>query len=207
MDEIIVDGELTCSLRRGRAWQTDLTVAVAYDAEYFDKCTSNDSSEIADALNTCRAALVSRHYGDGLVVDVGIGSGDFIRHRPNTLGSDINPVALKWLADNGKLADKGVQYQAFTFWDVIEHLPDPAVVLNGIPVGGYAFFSIPVFDDLTRIRESKHYRPGEHLHYWTRSGFIAWLLRLGFYLIEVNDHETVAGRDGIASFAFVRVLP
>ncbi len=206
MNDVIIDGELTCNLRRGRAWQTDLDVTTMYGVEYFNKCASNDASSIADALNVCRSSLVQRHYGDGLLVDVGIGSGEFIRHRPNTLGTDINPVALKWLADNEKLADDAATYQAFSFWDVIEHMPDPAIALSRIPIGGFAFFSIPVFDDLTRIRESKHYRPGEHLHYWTRSGFIAWLLHHGFYLLETNNGETIAGRDSIESFAFVKVL-
>lgn len=206
MYNVIHDEDLLVSWKMGYARQKDLTYTIDYGQDYFNKCAGYDDNDIAEHLNYVRKKLVKRHYGDGLLVDVGIGSGKFIRSRPDTLGLDINPVALQWLKDNGKLADQNKLYPAFTFWDVIEHMPHPEDFLECVPMGGYAFFSIPVFHDLSRIRESKHYRPGEHLHYWTRSGFITWMLKLGFYLLEMNNDETKCGRQDIESFAFVRMF-
>ena len=54
------------------------------------------------------------------------------------------------------------------------------------------------------IRDSKHYRPGEHLYYFTELGFAQWMARHGFELLEVSNFETKAGRDSILSFAFRR---
>lgn len=198
--------DLTLNHADGYARQTDLSLLVSYDGDYFNKCLGYEDTAIGDTLNACRNALVQRHYGDGWLVDIGIGSGAFIKSRPKTLGTDINPVALEWLHSVNLLASGFSNYKAFTLWDVIEHMPDPSKVLNQMPVDSMAFFSIPVFRDLHRIKESKHYRPGEHLHYWTRSGFVHFMLRHGFYLLEMNDDETLAGREGIASFAFVKVF-
>lgn len=201
------DDDLLISHKKGYARQKDLKFTIDYGADYFNKCASYESSELADHLNHVRKKLVQRHYGDGLLVDVGIGSGEFIKARPNTVGTDINPVALQWLNSQGKLADSNLdKYSAFTFWDVIEHMPHPDDFLDCVPVGGKVFFSIPIFHDLSRIRESKHYRPGEHLYYWTRSGFVSWLLQQGFYLLEMNSDETKCGRDSIESFALARVF-
>lgn len=201
------DDDLLVSHKKGYARQKNLAHIVDYGQEYFNKCAGYQNSEIANKLNIARDALVRRHYGDGLLVDVGIGSGEFVQHRPNTVGTDINPVAIEWLKNNGKLADSSLsRYYAFTFWDVIEHMPHPDDFMDCVPVGAKVFFSIPIFHDLSRIRESKHYRPGEHLYYWTRSGFISWLLTQGFYLLEMNDAETQCGRDSIESFAFVRMF-
>lgn len=201
------DGKLTIDVPRGVAWQSDLKVTASYDEGYFNKCASYEGSEIADALNKCRNAMVARHYGDGVMVDIGIGSGEFIRSRPNTLGDDVNHAALMWLSDNKLLALTDYsRYGAFSFWDVIEHIPDPETILRRIPIHAHAFFSIPVFDDLRWVPESKHYRPGEHIYYWTRGGFVAWMLSNGFYLLEMNNHETLAGRESIESFAFVRMF-
>jgi len=62
----------------------------------------------------------------------------------------------------------------------------------------------PIFPDLTAIRASKHYRPGEHLYYFTEDGLVRWMALHGFLLRERNDFETRAGRDSILSFAFLR---
>ena len=58
--------------------------------------------------------------------------------------------------------------------------------------------------DLNKIRESKHYRPGEHLLYWTEKGFVDWMFEKGFRFLEKRTFEIQAGREDILSFAFIR---
>lgn len=199
------DGDLTLLPQRGVAFQTDMKVTAKYDSEYWDKCAGYEDGEIARLLNRGRVAFVARHCGRGaLICDVGIGSGDFIRHRANTLGIDVNPTAVRWLKDKGLWAYDLTVFDGFTFWDVIEHVPEPHSYLDCIDVGSYAFFSIPVFRDLVRIRDSRHYRPGEHLYYWTLEGFKSWMESYGFVLRELDMFESNAGRDSITSFAFRR---
>jgi hypothetical protein len=76
--------------------------------------------------------------------------------------------------------------------------------LQRVRLHAYVFASIPVFDDLYKVRDSRHYRPGEHLYYFKRQGFIDWMEAHGFLLLEWNDYESAAGRESINSFAFKR---
>lgn len=188
---------------KGVAYQKDMGNIVKYDEDYFNKCLSYEDQEIALKINEGRIGMVGRHH-QGQVLDIGIGSGEFIKKRQFTRGYDINPVAVKWLKESGLYSDYFMEFKAFTLWDVLEHIPDPVVYLRHMRNGSHLFISIPIFGNLSTIRRSKHYRPGEHLYYFTEEGLINWLGKYGFVLLERNDYETQAGREDIISYAFVR---
>lgn len=214
MDSVIArfdskcDGDLRICKDRGVAYQRDMSIRVAYDAAYFDKCAGYEDHEIALKINAGRIDLVNRHVGaEQRILDVGIGSGEFIKKRGNACGYDINPQALEWLKSRDLYAEDFGAFNAFSFWDVIEHIEDPKLYFRSMPVGAYLFTSLPIFADLTKIRDSRHYRPGEHLYYWTEQGFVDWMVRHRFALIERQDFEIAAGRDSILSFAFHRSMP
>lgn len=199
----VLDDDLIVCRDFGMAFQHDMTVSVAYDESYFNKCAGYEGKDIAVQINRGRIELVAKHFGPtGLVCDVGIGSGEFIKTRKNTYGRDVNPLAIDWLHCSNLWADDLSAFRAFTFWDVIEHCPEPEDYFKHICVGGYVFTSVPIFSDLTKIRESKHYRPGEHLYYWTDAGFVRWMRLHGFELLERDTFEMKAGRDSIYSYAF-----
>lgn len=199
------DRDLALCLAHGVAFQTTAD-RVDYDETYFDKCRGYDHSAIADQLNSWRIELVNGWVSEAeLVLDVGIGSGEFIRRRPRTMGHDVNEAAISWLHEQGKWGGNAFfMFRAFTFWDVIEHVPEPHRYFQKMRPGSYLFTSLPIFQDLRRIRESRHYRPGEHLYYWTHEGFRGWLGAYGFELLEHSDRETELGRDSIRSYAFRR---
>jgi hypothetical protein len=202
---IILDDDLVLCPAMGVAWQHDMTVTAAYDENYFDKCAGYEDKDIAVAINEGRIAMVDRHAGAPCdVLDIGVGSGEFVRKRPHTFGFDINPAATTWLKARGRWREDFEAFRAFTFWDVIEHVPEPETYFRRVPPGSVLFASIPVFVDLHRIRESRHYRPGEHLYYFTESGFTDWMALHGFEFLERADFETAAGRELILSFAFRR---
>lgn len=196
------DGDLALCLKHGAAYQKDQSTLVPYDAAYFNKCAGYEGQEICERINAGRVALVGKHFGDGLALDVGIGSGEFIKKRPFTYGMDVNPAAVRWLLQRALWADDMESFGCFTFWDVIEHVPTPSEYFSRMRVGSYVFTSIPIFKDLRRIRESKHYRPGEHLMYFEEDGFVRWMKWHGFRHLETQDFESQAGRDSILSFAF-----
>jgi hypothetical protein len=199
----VADQDLMLCPDFGVAYQADQSNLVAYDAAYYDKCAGYADQEIADRLNTARIEMVARWYS-GKLCDVGIGSGEFIKRRPHTFGFDVNPVAIEWLKRNDLWTQRLDEFGALTFWDVLEHVPDPVQYLQLVRLHAYVFASIPVFDDLYKVRESRHYRPGEHLYYFKRQGFIDWMNAHGFLLLEWNDYESAAGRESINSFAFKR---
>lgn len=196
------DGDLVLCLEDGAAYQKDQEQLAEYDRAYFDKYVGYEGQKVSGQINAGRISFVKRHYGDGLVLDIGIGSGEFIKKRGHTYGLDVNPVAVRWLLARNLWADDIETFHAFTAWDVIEHIPTPGDYFGRMRAGAFLFTSIPIFADLKRIRESKHYRPGEHLMYFTDQGFIAWMAQHGFRFLECHDFETRAGRDSILSFAF-----
>jgi len=199
------DDDLMLCYERGVAYQIDRSFIVSYDDEYYNKCLSYEDQAIALAINKGRIELVAEHYGAGPVLDVGIGSGEFVKKRPNTYGNDINPVAIEWLKRND-LWGRLDEFSAFTFWDVLEHIETPEDYLKHIPLHGFLFTSLPIFAHLDDIKFSRHYRPGEHLQYFTDLGFQAWMAQHGFILLERQNFETQAGRESILSYAFKKVM-
>jgi hypothetical protein len=217
MDELIKrwdaekDGDLMISHAHGLAYQRDFSYRAApgVNAEgnnYFDHYAAMEDGEIGKAIHQGRVDLVNKYAGDMPVLDVGIGSGQFIRSRPNTFGTDVNPKAKKWLDENG-LSGSVDKFKAFTFWDVLEHIDVPNNLFKRMETGSFLFTSLPIFNDLRFVRKSKHYKPGEHLYYWTERGFVEWMAEYRFRLLERSTIESDAGRESILSFAFVRDLP
>ena len=198
------DADLMLCIEYGVAYQKDRGHVINYDESYWNKCAGYEGQGIARKINDGRIDLVGRHVGTGPVLDIGVGAGEFIRHRRNTFGYDVNPFAADWLKRQGFWADDFKDFDGYTMWDVLEHVPDPDEYLRHISVGSYLFVCLPLFQSLRRIRESKHYRPGEHLQYFTDAGFIAWIDAYGFRLVERAKFEIDAGRDSIYSFAFKR---
>ncbi|RJP54172.1 MAG: class I SAM-dependent methyltransferase [Anaerolineaceae bacterium] len=213
--DAVDDGDLKLCHARGVAYQADMRIRApdgvnAEGENYFDHYAAMDGGAIGNEIHVRRVAFVDKYAGsDMAVLDVGIGSGEFIRSRPNTFGIDVNPKAREWLAANGKLPESGVVgFDAFTFWDVIEHVDAPHThYFKRMADNCFLFTSLPIFDDLNRIRKSKHYKPGEHLYYWTERGFIEWMSFYRFRLLETSRFETECGRDSIGSYAFKRDLP
>lgn len=177
-----------------------------YDASYFSNYLSYEGSPIEKKLNGSRVALVDKYLsGDDLVLDVGIGSGAFIKSRAaNTVGTDINPHGVQWLRQTGKLFDENEHAPvAITFWDVFEHLLDASYFLD-VLCPEYIFISAPVYSSAESILSSKHYKKNEHRWYWTSQGLIRLMERAGYKCLEQNDMEVHAGRDSIGSFVFRR---
>lgn len=207
------DADLMLCEARGIAYQADWQAGrVAYDAGYLAKVDAYEGTDIARAVNAGRCAMLARHLPPGAsVLDVGAGSGAFVRTAIAggfaAQGFEVIPQAAERLRGAGLYADDPAGCDAIALWDSLEHMEDPELGLNKVRKGAYLFASIPVFEDLREIRASKHYRPGEHLYYWTAAGFIGWMALYGYRLLEQSAHETDAGRESIAAFAFCRDLP
>lgn len=201
----VADVDLMLCPDHGVAYQRDRTNRVEYDAAYFDKCAGYEDQEIARKINAGRIELVTKFAGRSCdVLDVGIGSGEFIKLRPYTWGFDVNPKAAQWLKERDLWSDQVGLFSAFTFWDVIEHIDEPVAYFQHMMDWSFLFVCLPIFGNLDQIRKSRHYRPGEHLYYFTEAGFVNWMALHRFNLRERQDFETQAGRDSVLSFAFQR---
>lgn len=185
-------------------YQTDMSKSVEYDVNYYEKYVRYESTEIATKLNEGRRNITEKYCKT--ILDIGIGSGEFIKSsKIKIYGYDINPVAIQWLKEKSLFQDP---YQnmphvdGLTFWDSLEHIPNPNELLSLVNSGQYAFISIPIFNDLKYVKKSKHYRPNEHYYYFTKNGMIKYMTDSNFSLIEIDDFETRAGREEILTFVF-----
>lgn len=160
-------------------------------------------TDLGAAITDARWKLVEKHW-KGEVTDIGIGSGQFMMMRDRATGFDVCPEAIELLDSMGRWRNPyETEVEAATFWDSLEHIKEPEVILRG--VSKWAFISIPIYRNRDHVLGSKHFRPDEHYHYHTHVGFVSFMWRNGFRLREFNDSECVLGRQGIMSFAFKRV--
>ncbi len=180
-----------------------------YDAEYFEKYLRYENTPLGEALTAARVRLVNS-YCKGKVVDVGIGSGHFLSKRNSvgldTRGTDVNPFAVQWLNNDNIMwrpGDASFFPDALTFWDSLEHIPDPSALLGDVKK--YVFVSCPTYSNAEHALRSKHYRPGEHCWYWTHRGILNFMEHFGFYMVECNFMERNLGREDINTYVFCRI--
>jgi hypothetical protein len=194
--------------RDNLAWIPNLGIgyypvrANPYDEAYFEAYTAIKATPIGLALNKARTDLVNK-YTNGSVLDIGIGNGAFVEARENTFGFDINPVAVKWLIDRNKYRHPFRGAQALTFWDSLEHIHNPTLMLQGAKE--FVFVSCPIYDDVEHVLRSKHFKPNEHCWYWTVEGLTTFMRIFGFEVQEINWMETEIGREDIGTFVFKRL--
>lgn len=172
-----------------------------YEGSYFRKYQEMDETDMGAALTKARVDMVRRHY-DGKVIDVGIGGGRFVLESGG-YGCDVNPEAVEWLGAYGLAADPYIGCAAISCWDSLEHIPEPEELIERVE--NYVFVSMPIYKSAADCLKSKHYKPGEHIWYWTDCGLRNWFARLGFECVEMNQIESDLGREGISSYAFRRV--
>ena len=174
---------------------------MSYSGPYFAKYQQLDATPMGGALTQARLELVRRHFA-GQVVDIGIGGGRFVSEA-GAMGFDVNAEAVAWLKAQGRYYDPYQHHaEAVTCWDSLEHIPEPEKLLDH--VREWLFVSMPIYEGQAHCLQSKHYKPGEHIWYWTLPGLIDWMERHGFALVEMNQAESELGREGITNFAFRR---
>jgi hypothetical protein len=181
-----------------------------YDQAYFDKYAKMADTPMGRRLNDFRVELLEEWLPmESAFLDIGIGDGAFLRAiaargRIGAWGYDVNPAGVAWLKSRGQFSRWDIEdWEAMTFWDSLEHIRDPAAVLERI--SGMAFVSIPIFLDSEHVMHSRHFRTDEHFWYFTHWGFERWAMRLGFTVIDHTRQETHLGREDIETFVLRRV--
>lgn len=181
--------------------------AAPYDEAYFEKYRGYAASPMGPAIDAVRVGMVKRHTDEGRLVDVGIGCGAFLEalHAAGRtgFGFDVNPAGVAWLQERGLWLDPYAEaVDILTLWDVLEHLHEPAPLLA--QAREWVFCSLPIFDGPEDVLDSSHFRPDEHVWYWTVDGLVGWMDAQGFRCVEHGTPECEIGRESIHSFAFRR---
>lgn len=174
-----------------------------YDAAYFEKYERMADTGMGRTLTQARVDLVARHH-TGDVLDVGIGCGQFVSAMPGAKGFDVNPAGVEWLTRRDLYRDlyRG-HYEALTFWDSLEHIHDIARAV--CQSGKWVFTSLPIFTGPEHVLRSRHFRPDEHIWYFTDRGIRWWFAEQGFECVEHSTMESDLGREDIGTYAFRRI--
>jgi len=183
------------------------------------------------ALNSARREFVERHHVEG-IIDIGVGSGAFmseweaggversgceamgtdtILRNGTAYGFDVADIAVNRLLNKNRFVDPrefvngdGVviprEICALTMWDSIEHMEDPNEFLKCNHE--WIFLSTPIYEGAEHCIRSHHYKPGEHIWYFTERGLIGYMLDHGYEMIERSRFEERFGRKDIGSYAF-----
>ena len=185
-----------------------------YNQAYFDKLKSYEKTPIGIQLIKSRTKLifwVMKHLKLNKkqlrLLDIGSGSGYLLDNLKikNKYGYDVNPTSRKWLKEHNLWIDinkKLPDIHVVCFFDVLEHIKSPKDLIKKFPLRTFFIISIPIFDDLKKVKNSKHYRPDEHLHYFTEHGIELFMKYCGCELLLKNDDETLCGRENIMTFVF-----
>lgn len=182
-----------------------------YGRAYFDDYIERSRLRDSDRLMLVRENTVRNHH-NGEIVDFGAGACTFVQHMKQTgyrgiTGYDINPWSVQVLTNSQLYRDPwtGRKPEAMTFWDTLEHVADPEAIVSR--VGKWAFLSAPIFLCMDHARRSKHYKPNEHIWYFTARGLRSLFERCGFVCVEEHNKESETCREGIGTFVFKRKSP
>lgn len=167
-----------------------------YDLEYYENMLRQYSGS-AEEIARIRWDFISE-INPRIVLDYGSGVGWFRAWRPP--GVEVDSY------DIGPVPQTKVQltmYDVTCFWDVLEHIPNTADLEPILNLSRHIALTIPIQPENTYIAVWKHFKPLEHLSYFTQDSIQVLLGRYGFDLLKEAKAECPP-REDIHSFLFKR---
>lgn len=200
-------------------------MSTIYDRDYYESYLKYLGTESESQLNSVRSNLLSialladegLERRNALIVDYGCSYGAFLSHlrvtgllpRENLLGVEINPYCIAHCIVNDVKAIDCDMFGYFygkvdimTFWDVFEHLPNPAKVLQRHQPS-IICLSLPCLDAYLEncpgkdIQLWKHWKPLEHLWNFTQEDCKEYLANLGYEVFYESFDESKVRRDPV----------
>lgn len=183
-----------------------------YGQQYWDEYKRRECSNTSIVLCHLRMKLVENYLARNLL-DIGIGSGAFIKYiycnseSIKASGYDVNEYGIRWLENKGiyfnYIKEDITKFDTITYWDSFEHLTkEEHAHLHRCKRGTHVFISIPIISRDEDVKKNKHYKPAEHLWYFTSHGLRGYMTDYHFECLETNDIEMRAGRKDIHTFVF-----
>jgi 2-polyprenyl-3-methyl-5-hydroxy-6-metoxy-1,4-benzoquinol methylase len=151
---------------------------------------------------------IQRFRASGRLLDVGSHVGTFLVQaqkagyrvdgvEPSVWASGIASERIDGTIWNSAIEDAGLPeetYDVATIWDVIEHLPDPALTMRSVysalkPGGIFAVSTMDVSAPFARLMGHRWpWYMHMHLVYFSRQTLTEMLRREGFEIVEVTKH-------------------
>lgn len=189
--------------------------ATVYDSAYADEYVKRSSSDFGKDLLHIRVDAARGVLGTtapiSTLLDYGCGTGNFVtamrKFVSRAYGYDVNTNYLKVWGDRKYLTTSltrvPLPLDIVTFFDSLEHVKDVRGCLQYLNPK-YAIVALPLFTSLKRVKTSKHFKPREHLHYFTHQSITKLFHISGFTLTGADTVESRLGREGIFTFFFER---
>ena len=165
-----------------------------YGIEYFENMLRM-YAKTAEDIATIRWKFVADVDPD-TVLDYGSGVGWFRAHRP--IGVHVDSYDIADVPQTGICLE---HYDLVCFWDVLEHIPNFEVIHNVLDSTNHVALTVPVLPDGVKIENWKHWKPGEHLHYFSVEMLDAMFREFDFKRIKVSMCECPPRQD-VQSFLF-----
>lgn len=168
--------QLPAGLRRcdicQHIFQWPMEVSVKYDAAYAAKYDSYPTTNAMSHLRLGLAATVMT-AGDHLI-DIGYGNGDFVKLACQAgyqaFGYDVHGQGKKYGVREVDVFASNCHWDLVTFFDSLEHIDELDKVRELNTRTDAVMVTVPktpVWFPGDRAHTWKHYRPGEHLHYFS----------------------------------------
>jgi len=166
-----------------------------YDLNYYENLLRIHSAT-AESICKRRWLFLSEHIQDlKKVLDYGSGVGWFRAWAP--------PGIAVWSYDIGLYPQTGIDligYDVTCFWDVLEHIRDFQDIEPILMLSKKVACTVPIIPE-EGLSEWKHFKPGEHLHYFTKDSLVALFDKFGFSPMVENDCECPPRKD-VTTFLF-----
>lgn len=140
--------------------QQELLLNMEYNADYYYNLLRMYTNT-AEEINSARWDFVSA-CNPLSVLDYGSGVGWFKAYAPSHIQVDTYDV--------GPYTQTGItldRYDLICFWDVLEHIEGFEVIEDLLRTCRNVALTVPIKPDKVQLREWKHFKPREHLHYFT----------------------------------------
>ena len=165
----VVDGDLSCCESCDHWFQWPANIAVNYDREYI--AARYDKYPTTESISYLRLGfLQALQSPPARLLDVGYGNADFLSKAKaagyDVFGCEVHGINYGYPEIN---LGEGLKWDIITFFDSLEHFNDLTVVKQEAARANIIIVSLPQRPRSFPDREWRHYRPGEHLHYFSES--------------------------------------
>jgi len=161
---------------------------VRYDLEYYENMLRS-YSKTAEQIAKMRWKWIEE-LDPYIVLDYGSGVGWFRAWRPKGI-----EVLSYDVANYPQTGVKLTIYDVVCFWDVLEHIPDFAEIESVLALSRHVAAALPLIPQEETFATWKHFKPGEHLHYFTLATLDALLSRYGFKRRKIGQPECPPRKD------------
>ncbi len=173
-----------------------MNVTVSYDANYAHQYDSRPVREMSEVRWNFIQSCLSLPKGSR-VLDIGYGNGAFLKHA-RAEGMDIYGIDLHDEDFGIPVVDleTNIHFDLICFFDSLEHFPNFHPLLN--LRASNVIVSIPSTPAwlLSSPNRWRHYKPGEHLHYFSRRSLDRFMRDWGFNakLTEGHPEDALRGK-------------